>query len=299
MMADNLVRTAEDLANWQVQINWAYATDEDDLQVAGLAAYSVVNQANLVLRNIDRFAAAEPTRVNRIKGQALAQRAYAHFDVLRYWGRASTAILRRRAFRTLEAPDIDNKPTRLSVAETWSKLFADMEQAETLLGDVDQRPSTRPVRAASIDQLVVQAMLARMHLYAKNYAQAEPTPPGDRRQAAGYPGPVPQHLDGRGPQRGDLGSFFQRRRGIGHHRRTPGFHQPEPVPPVGVRRSPLRPRKRHSFPGLLYGPQLSGTPPPHSVEALRPALRRPGQFRGQSARQRGELESSPHRRKCT
>jgi hypothetical protein len=35
MMADNLVRTAEDLANWQVQINWAYATDEDDLKWPG------------------------------------------------------------------------------------------------------------------------------------------------------------------------------------------------------------------------------------------------------------------------
>jgi hypothetical protein len=92
MMADNLVRTAEDLANWQVQINWAYATDEDDLEVAWVAAYSVVNQANLVLRNIDRFAAAEPTRVNRIKGQALAIRAYAHFDVLRYWAKVTTAI---------------------------------------------------------------------------------------------------------------------------------------------------------------------------------------------------------------
>ena len=172
MMADNLVRTAEDLANWQVQINWAYATDEDDLQVGWLAAYSVVNQANLVLRNIDRFAAAEPTRVNRVKGQALALRAIAHFDVLRYWGESYDRNSTARGIPYVEAPDIDNKPARLSVAETWNKIFADMEGAETLLGDVDAAINSASSRG-SIDQLVVQAMLARMHLYAKNYAQAE------------------------------------------------------------------------------------------------------------------------------
>jgi hypothetical protein len=172
MMADNLVRTAEDLANWQVQINWAYATDEDDLEVAWVAAYSVINQANLVLRNIDRFAAAEPTRVNRIKGQALAIRAYAHFDVLRYWGENFDRNSTAKGIPYSETADFNNKPARLTVAETWGKIFTDMEQAETLLGSVDQ-----PVNASSsrggIDQLAVRALLARMHLYAKNYAQAE------------------------------------------------------------------------------------------------------------------------------
>ncbi len=172
MLADNLVRTAEDLANWQVQINWAYATDEDDLEVAWVAAYSVINQANIVLRNIDRFAAAEPTRVNRIKGQALAIRAYAHFDVLRYWGENFDRNSTGRGIPYVETPDFNNNPARLSVAETWNKIFADMEQAETLLGDVDQ-PVNAGSSRAGIDQLAVRALLARMHLYAKNYAQAE------------------------------------------------------------------------------------------------------------------------------
>jgi hypothetical protein len=172
MMADNLVRTAEDLANWQVQINWAYATDEDDLEVAWVAAYSVINQANLVLRNIDRFAATEPTRVNRVKGQALAIRAYVHFDVLRYWGENFDRNSTGRGIPYVETPDFNNKPARLSVAETWTKIFADMEQAETLLGDVDQ-PVNAGSSRAGIDQLAVRALLARMHLYAKNYAQAE------------------------------------------------------------------------------------------------------------------------------
>ncbi len=172
MMADNLVRTGEDLANWQIQVNWTYATDENDLEVAWQEAFTVINQANLVLRNIDRFSAAEAKRVNRIKGQALAIRAYAHFDVLRYWGenfdRNSTAA----GIPYVEVVDINNKPARLTVAESYNKIFADMEQAETLLGDVDV-PVNSGTSRAGIDQIAVRAFLARMHLYAKNYAQAE------------------------------------------------------------------------------------------------------------------------------
>ncbi len=47
-----------------------------------------------------------------------------------------------------------------------------MEEAERLLGDVDQAVNSGASRA-NIDQVVVRAMLARMYLYAKNYAQAE------------------------------------------------------------------------------------------------------------------------------
>jgi hypothetical protein len=172
MMADNLVRTGEDLANWQIQVNWTYATDENDLEVAWQEAFTVINQANLVLRNIDRFSAANAKQVNRIKGQALAIRAYAHFDVLRYWGenfdRNSTAA----GIPYVEIVDINNKPARLTVAESYNKMFADMELAETLLGDVDV-PVNSGTSRAGIDQIAVRAFLARMHLYAKNYEQAE------------------------------------------------------------------------------------------------------------------------------
>ncbi len=138
MMGTNLVQTAEDLANWQNQVNWVYATDETDVAVAWQAAYSVIGQANLTLRNIEQFAASDPKRVNRIKGQALALRAMAHFDLLRYWGesfdRSSTA--KGVPYKTLV--DISDMPVRLTVKETYDNIFADMEMAETLLGDVDK-----------------------------------------------------------------------------------------------------------------------------------------------------------------
>src|SRR5690606_17628543 len=86
IMSDVLAQTGDDLANWQNQSNWEYETTENDLEVAWLAAFGIISQANLTLRNIEQFNATSPKQVNRIKGQALAIRGLVHFDVLRYWG---------------------------------------------------------------------------------------------------------------------------------------------------------------------------------------------------------------------
>lgn len=176
MMADNLVRTQEDLSNWQSQVNWSYTADDDDIRVAWLAAYSVIGQANLVLRDLDRFSAAEATRVNRIKGQALALRGMAHFDLLRYWGESYDRNSPLKGVPYKMTVDINDMPVRLSVKETYDNIFRDMEEAETSLGNVD-KPINSGTSAltsrAFIDQLVVKALLARMHLYANDFAAAE------------------------------------------------------------------------------------------------------------------------------
>jgi starch-binding outer membrane protein, SusD/RagB family len=172
-MADNLVQTPEDLANWQNQVNWQYATDEPDIDVAWQNAYFVITQANLVLRNIDQFATSDATRgrVNRLKGQALAIRGMVHFDLLRYWGesfdRNSTGL--GVPYKTVV--DAEDMPVRLSVKDTYDNIFRDLQEAETLLGNVD-RSVNSGVNRNRIDQLVVKALLARVNLYAKDYAAA-------------------------------------------------------------------------------------------------------------------------------
>ncbi len=171
LMSDNLVQTPEDLANWQDQINFEYTTNDADIGIAWTAAYSVIGQANLTLRNIEQFSESQPQRVNRIKGQALAIRAMAHFDLLRYWGvdysRTSTAL--GVPYKTVV--DIEDKPSRLTVQETYDNIFRDLEEAETLLGDVDQEINAN--NRSYMDQLAVQALLARINLYAGDFAAAE------------------------------------------------------------------------------------------------------------------------------
>lgn len=172
MMSDNLLQTNEDLGNWVTQINWTFATDENDIEVAWVAAYSVIAQANLVLRNIEQFSTTNANRVNRLKGQALAIRGMAHFDLLRYWGvdfdRNSTNL----GIPYVSSVDITNKPPRLTVKESWDKILKDMLEAETLLGTIDKSINTSSNKS-NIDLNAVRGLLARMYLYAKDYVNAE------------------------------------------------------------------------------------------------------------------------------
>ena len=172
MMTDNLVQTGEDLGNWTGQVNWVYTANDADVAVAWQAAFSVIRQANITLNNIDQFSSTQSTAVNRIKGQALAIRGMAHFDVLRFWGvdfdRNSTAL----GVPYITTEDKEIKPSRLTVKASYDSIFKDMLQAEGLLGAVDKSINTA-INRTSIDLLAVRALLARMYLYAKDYANAE------------------------------------------------------------------------------------------------------------------------------
>lgn len=174
MMGTDLVRTSEDLANWQAQVDWISTADENDIQVAWLVAYNVIAQANLVLRNIEQFETANPKGVNRIKGQALAIRGMAHFDVFRYWAESYDRNSTAKGIPYIEKVDINHKPGRLTVAQSYDKIFADLQAAETMLeaGNIDKAINTGTSRAY-IDALVVKAILARVNLYAKDYVKAE------------------------------------------------------------------------------------------------------------------------------
>jgi hypothetical protein len=171
MMTDNLVQTGEDLANWQAQSNWVFTTDENDIEVAWIAAYSVISQANLTLRGIDAFASVDAARVNSIKGQALAIRAMAHFDLLRFWGEEYDRNSSKLGVPYVTEADVELKPARLTVKQTWDKIFVDMLAAETALASVTGINTA--TNKSNLDVTAIRGLLARMYLYSKDYATAE------------------------------------------------------------------------------------------------------------------------------
>lgn len=171
MMTDNLVQTGEDLANWQPQTNWVFTVPENDVEVAWIAAYSVIAQANLTLRGIDAFASVDAARVNRIKGQALAIRGMAHFDLLRFWGEEFDRNSSKLGVPYVTDVNVELKPVRLTVKETWDKIFVDMLAAETALASATGINSA--TNKSNLDVLAVRGLLARMYLYSKDYASAE------------------------------------------------------------------------------------------------------------------------------
>ncbi len=176
VLSDNLYESAtETLANSRALADWTY--DPSTGLVAGIltAPYFVISRANLVLRDIDKYTTpTNQTLANRIKGQAYALRALAHFDLMRYFSVTYDRNSTEPSVPYVTQFLISTKflPARNTNKEVYDGIFADLAQAQTLLGNVD-----RPVNPAGLvrpymDLAVVNALLARVHLYAGNWPDA-------------------------------------------------------------------------------------------------------------------------------
>ncbi|MCA6466408.1 MAG: RagB/SusD family nutrient uptake outer membrane protein, partial [Chitinophagaceae bacterium] len=139
MNADNLVQTTESLVNFLTITDWVYVQSDGTVAETWLAGYSVINNANIIINNIDKVTtSANQKQANRIKGQALAIRALAHFDLFRWFGesfdRNSTALgVPYMKQSVLEASPPSVKPSRPTVKENYDDIFADLNSARTLL----------------------------------------------------------------------------------------------------------------------------------------------------------------------
>lgn len=175
VLSDNLYETIESLANSRTMVEWNYNPGTGQVASMYQAPYLVISSANIVLRDVDKFS-QNVQQVNRIKGQAYAIRALAHFDLFRYFAnsydRNSTtdlAVPYTKEFVVSTAA----KPARLNNKEFYDALFADLTQAVTLLADVD-----KPVNDAGalsrpyIDLTAAYAIQARAYLYASQWPEA-------------------------------------------------------------------------------------------------------------------------------
>ncbi|MFD2035837.1 RagB/SusD family nutrient uptake outer membrane protein [Belliella marina] len=173
MMSDNLTETGESLANFRQLVNFDYAADNAAIEGLWTAAYRIIAQANITLRGIDEFASENPGQYNRIKGQALAIRAYVHFDLLRYFG--DNLALNSNTLGVPYKTEFNQENiARPTVAQTWQSIFADLAEAKALLSDTDVaiNSSGNFSLRANIDEITVDAILARAYLYSGQYQQA-------------------------------------------------------------------------------------------------------------------------------
>lgn len=170
LVGDNFEETGESLGALVLLTYWGAASDETNIENIWRAAYAAIVQANFVISNVDKFGSEDAERANRLKGQALALRAFVHFDVLRYWGENFEEGGNGKGIPYKEDTDKFTLPTRLTVGASLTKIWTDLDAAMEMLADVDQ-----PVNAAgrsNIDLNVVKAIAARVALYQKDYDNA-------------------------------------------------------------------------------------------------------------------------------
>lgn len=182
-MSDNLYEfRAQTLANSRAMADWLYNSATGQVNGFYVAPYVTIGYANTIIEGIDKYAtAANQKQVNRIKGQAIALRALAHFDLFRYFAsrydRSSTtelALAYTKTFPVLNSSDVPT-PARMSNKDYYDNLFADINQAVTLLStaNIDRAiNTTNGLTRPFLDQNGVYALQARVNLYAGNWADA-------------------------------------------------------------------------------------------------------------------------------
>ena len=174
--ADNFYGGPNNLGNLNTLFRWNYTADGAVTSGAWNAAYNVIQQTNIVTRNIEKFRATDEGAVNRIEGQARALRAFMHFELLRWWAdnydRNSTSL----GIAYVDEFDVEQMPARGTVKESYDKIEADLKSARQMMSSVDepiQSPtSVLGTNRAYIDTLVVDAMLARMYIYSNQLDSA-------------------------------------------------------------------------------------------------------------------------------
>lgn len=140
-------------------------------------AYYVISACNNVINAIDNNAEslvssiASMEDLNNIKAEALALRALSHFDLLRLYchldgsnGEYGVCVITEPQLPT-------DMPARASVEESYAQIISDLTTAESLMADSYSRSGVADTKA-TINKDVIQALLARVYLYHKDYAKA-------------------------------------------------------------------------------------------------------------------------------
>ena len=140
-------------------------------------AYYVISACNNVINAIDNNAETLITSshpqadLNNLKAEALALRAFSHFDLLRLYchldgsnGEYGVCVITEPQLPT-------DMPARSSVEETYAQIIKDLTDAESLMSDSYQRGSVADPKA-TFNKLAIQALLARVYLYHKDYSKA-------------------------------------------------------------------------------------------------------------------------------
>jgi hypothetical protein len=145
---------------------WLHTSSDGDASRAWNNLWIVIDRVNRALEALPNIPATTATDIatrDRDKGELLALRAFAHFELYRWYSQsyASTAL----SIPYVTASGIANKPSRLTVGEVLTKVKTDLAEAKGLI----------PVSSTDIFRITkfgVSAMQARVALYEKDWAGA-------------------------------------------------------------------------------------------------------------------------------
>jgi hypothetical protein len=173
LMGDDFVESLESLGNWNVLSEMNYAADNGIVAGLYVQPYEIISRVNNLLAFLPAFetgATAEEAKL--VRAQALAIRAHAHFDLMRYFAqdfeRTSTNLGVPYVTRFDPQNPFDNLPVRGTVKENYDSLFNDLNASLVAFREGNGEVADNASRNY-IDSVVVYAMRARINYYASQW----------------------------------------------------------------------------------------------------------------------------------
>ena len=175
MMSDNLTESVESIANYRPMTDWYFNAETGTIASSWAGMYRVISNANDLLEQLARFEnASNKKQADRIKGQLLAVRGLAHFDLLRCFSddydrnsdELGIALVTVSGSKKPFA-----QPARASVKASYDQIIKDLEEGLTYVKNTD-KPINTKLERNKLDEVGISAILARVNLYAKQYDTA-------------------------------------------------------------------------------------------------------------------------------
>lgn len=163
------VRTAGEFYSAQTTHEWLYGVQDvgiRDSYVATTPNYRIIDRVNRVLQalpNADSTRVGDEVLRRRLRGEGLFLRAYAHFELFRYYCKNYDPD--GLAMPYMETPSLAYQE-RIKMGPYFTKLLADLNEARTLLS-----PSLSDINRSN--QIAAAGLAARVALYMRNWSVAE------------------------------------------------------------------------------------------------------------------------------
>lgn len=153
------------IVRWQMHRN----VNAGDLRYMYYFYYRIIANANVLINGIDNTPGPQAER-SMIKGQALAYRAWAHFQLVQLWGERfdATKTNTQLGVPLILENTLEGQP-RATVEEVYSQINKDMDEAIGLLAGYGR---TGSAAKSNINVNVARGFKARMALAQQNWTVA-------------------------------------------------------------------------------------------------------------------------------
>ncbi|WP_193215869.1 RagB/SusD family nutrient uptake outer membrane protein [Pseudoprevotella muciniphila] len=151
---------------------WEFLATEDDMESVWSTAYSAITNANNFINNYRSIITPETsedeaTALEQFAGEAYFIRAYAYYVLATRFCKDYNAATAQTdlGLPIMETVDINARPARSTMQETWDFIKGDLDKADSLITETDPT-------GTHISLPVVDAMRARVALQMDNYSDA-------------------------------------------------------------------------------------------------------------------------------